>query len=204
MKETPPDTITDHLTDVKVLFSQYRKLAEKALEQLSDAEFFEETVPGINSAALVVKHIAGNQRSRWTNFLTEDGEKPDRDRDSEFVTGEEDRNELMRRWDDGWRLVFDTLAGLTAEDMPRSVTIRGEQITVIRAINRQLTHYAYHVGQIVLKAKQFRGLEWRSLSVPKGRSADLNAFMEERARTGDSGEHYLEDVRDFFATEEDE
>lgn len=204
MKETPRELLIDHLTDVRVLFGQYKKLAERALRQLSDEEFFEETVPGINSAALVVKHIAGNQRSRWTNFLTEDGEKPDRDRDSEFAAEDEDRVDLMRSWDEGWRLLFDTLDSLEAEDLSSTVTIRGEPHTVIRAINRQLTHYAYHTGQIVFIAKQFRGSEWNSLSVPRGRSADLNAFMETRAGDGSDGEHFLEAGREFFLSEKSE
>ena len=198
------DRSNEYLDDARGLFEQYKRLAEKALGRLTDEGFFASMADGSNSAAAVVKHISGNQRSRWTNFLTEDGEKPYRDRDSEFEAGSAARDDLMRSWEAGWQILFEALAGLSAEDLSRDVTIRGERLPVVRAINRQLTHYAYHVGQIVFIAKAARGGEWSSLSVPKGRSDDFNEFMTKRAELGTTGRHYLEDAQDFFGDDRED
>ena len=150
---------------------QLRKLkaqADKAMEQIDDAEFFATLDPDANSIALIVKHVAGNMRSRWTDFLTSDGEKPDRHRDTEFEreTGDT-RASLIARWDAGWELLFNTLASLQPTDIGRTVTIRGEPHTVLQAINRQVSHYSAHVGQIVLLAKHYAGPKWHTLSIPK-------------------------------------
>lgn len=150
---------------------QLRKLkaqADKAMAQIDDAQFFSTLDPDANSIALIVKHVAGNMRSRWTDFLTTDGEKPDRNRDTEFEREAGDtRASLMARWDAGWDLLFQTLISLQPSDIDRTVTIRGEPHTVLQAINRQVSHYSVHVGQIVLLAKHYAGPRWQTLSIPK-------------------------------------
>jgi hypothetical protein len=157
-------------------FRSSKKVADRALAQTSDTDFFATLDPGSNSIALLVKHLAGNMRSRWTGFQTSDGEKPDRHRDSEFVVEPADtRQSLTRRWEDGWALVLAAVEPLTAEDFGRSVLIRGETLSVLRAINLQVAHYAYHVGQLVFLAKHFAGARWETLSIPRGQSDEYNA-----------------------------
>ncbi|KPJ58625.1 MAG: hypothetical protein AMJ46_13890 [Latescibacteria bacterium DG_63] len=156
-------------------FRRLKRLADQAMAQVGDQDFFAPHDVADNSIAVVVKHMAGNMHSRWRDFLTSDGEKPDRKRDREFVLAAEDtRQFLISRWESGWELLFNTLAPLGDDDLRRTVTIRGEPFTVLQAINRQLTHYAYHVGQIVYAAKYFAGDGWKSLSVPKGKSEEFN------------------------------
>ena len=157
-------------------FKRYRLLAERSFSQVNDAEFFRASDAESNSIAIIAKHVGGNLRSRWTNFLTSDGEKTDRDRDSEFVA-QADRQEILRIWDRGWSAVIGTLATLQPPDLERTVTIRGEPHTVPQALQRSLSHTAYHVGQIVTLARQFRGTDWQTLSVPRGGSAALLAKM---------------------------
>ncbi len=161
--------IEQHYLDESVL--QLRKLkgqADKAMAQVEDAQFFTCLDAHANSIALIVKHVAGNMRSRWTDFLTSDGEKPDRDRDSEFEREPDDtRDAVLARWEAAWELLFDTLTSLQPGDLAKTVTIRGEPHTVVQAINRQVSHYASHVGQIVLLAKHFAGPGWQTLSIPK-------------------------------------
>jgi hypothetical protein len=157
------------LKDALAVFRQYKKLAERAMEQVSDEELTTVLDGEMNSIALVVKHMAGNMRSRWTDFLTADGEKPDRNRDSEFVDPPATREALMAVWEDGWSRVWAALQPLTDADLGRTVTIRGEAHSVMQATQRQIAHYAYHVGQIVLLAKHFRSDSWRSLSMPRKR-----------------------------------
>ena len=154
------------------------------MAQVDDAAFFRVPAPEANSIALIVKHIAGNAVSRWTNFLTEDGEKPTRDRDREFEQDAQSdtRPALMAAWARGWAALEAALSPLTAADTMRTVTIRGEPHTVVQAIARQLTHYGNHVGQIVLLCKLARGAEWRTLSVPRGKSGTFNAAMEQKFR----------------------
>jgi hypothetical protein len=175
----------------------YKKLAEKALDQLKEDEYFITLDEEANSIAVVMKHMAGNMFSRWTDFLTTDGEKPDRNRDMEFViepkTG---RDDVLAYWEKGWQRVFDALEPLTAEDLGKKVLIRGEEHTVIQAINRQLMHYAYHIGQIVFLAKHFRSSEWKSLSIPRNRSAEFNAYLADKPGVADK-EKQLEAVADF-------
>jgi len=170
------DCCTAYLEEARRSFHGYKRLAEGAIAQLSDDEIFDLIDPEANSVALIVKHMAGNMRSRWTDFLTSDGEKPDRNRDSEFEMDlGTTRADVMTWWETGWKCVFDALDGLTAEDMGRTVTIRGEPHTVVQAINRQIAHYSYHVGQIVLLAKYFKSADWKSLSIPKNKSLEFNA-----------------------------
>src|ERR1700761_4377440 len=165
---------TSYLEDCLALFRQYKGLAERAMEQATDEQLLTTLDPEANSIALIVKHLAGNMRSRWTDFLTTDGEKPDRNRDSEFIDPPATREALMREGDDGWARVFGAIEPLSEKDLSRTTTIRGEPHSVMQAINRQLAHYPPHVGQIVLLAKHFGGERWRSLSVPRNQSAEFN------------------------------
>jgi|ERR1022692_839505 hypothetical protein len=152
----------------------HKRLAEGAMAQLKDEELFITLDPESNSIALIVKHMAGNMRSRFTDFLTADGEKPDRYRDHEFELNPATttRADLTKWWEEGWARVFAAIEALKPEDVMRTVTIRGEPHTVLQAINRQVAHYAYHTGQIVFLAKHIRSSKWKSLSIPRGRSED--------------------------------
>ena len=165
---------TSYVEDSLSLFRYYKNLAERAIEQVSDEQLLTVLDSEMNSIAITAKHMAGNMRSRWTDFLASDGEKPDRNRDSEFVEPPSGRRELMKMWEDGWQCVFRSLEPLSDADMGRTVTIRGEAHSVMQAINRQITHYAYHCGQIVLLAKHFNSDNWKSLSVPRNRSGEFN------------------------------
>jgi hypothetical protein len=162
------------IADALLQFRKYKALADGALAQVDDADFFRTIDPESNSVALVVKHLANNMRSRWTDFLTTDGEKPDRHRDTEFERDAADTREGLRaRWEAGWSLTFAAIEPLRESDLLVEVRIRGQAHTVMQAVHRQLTHYAYHIGQIVLLAKHFAGDRWTSLSIPKGRSRDF-------------------------------
>ena len=147
---------------------------------MSDEEFFAAIDEEANSIAVIVKHLAGNLVSRWSDFLTTDGEKPTRDRDAEFEIGDDSREDLMEFWEQGWKTLFDNIEPLTVEDFSKTVTIRGQVHTIVEAFNRQLSHYAYHIGQIVLLAKHFKSSEWKTLSIPKNRSAEFNKFLSEQ------------------------
>ena len=163
-----------YLEDSLTLFQYYKLRADRAMEQVADERLFEVLDEESNSIAIVVKHMAGNMRSRWTDFLSADGEKPSRDRDGEFMAPPANRAALMEVWEDGWACVFAALKPLADEDLGRTVFIRGEAHSVTQAINRQMAHYAYHVGQIVMLAKHVAGENWRSLTIPKNRSAEFN------------------------------
>ncbi len=165
---------TSYLEDSLGVLRYYKRLAERAMEQVSDEQLFAALDEEANSIAIIVKHMAGNMRSRWTDFLTTDGEKPDRNRDSEFVEPPTTRDALLKEWEDGWTCVFNAMESLTEADLARTVTIRAEAHSVMQAINRQLAHYTHHVGQIVLLAKHFASEHWQSLSVPRNRSAEFN------------------------------
>ena len=160
-------------------FRAYKKHADGAFAQLRPEDWFRQIDTEANSIAVIVKHIAGNMRSRWTNFLTSDEEKPDRNRDDEFILDSSTRPEqVLQWWETGWKYVFDAVEPLTADDLDKKITIRGQEHTVLQAINRQLMHYAEHIGQIILLAKHYRGTEWESLSIPKGMSAKLGVAAE--------------------------
>jgi hypothetical protein len=189
--------IENYLSDAILSFRNYKGLAEKAMAQISDEEFFRAIDAESNSIAVVVKHIAGNLRSRWTDFLTSDGEKPDRHRDTEFEMIGDTRESLMRSWESGWETLFGAIEPLTVEDFAKSVTIRGEPHTIVEAINRQLTHYSMHIGQIVFLAKHFKSNDWKTLSVPRGRSAEFNAYLAEKETTGNR----FETAREFSEKE---
>ncbi|EDY84494.1 conserved hypothetical protein [Verrucomicrobiia bacterium DG1235] len=145
------------------------------MSQITEAQFFHHESPGDNSIAIIYKHVSGNMISRWTDFLTTDGEKPSRNRDPEFLILESDTYEsLVSKWNKAWRILFATLRSLESEDLVLMVKIRGENLSVLQAISRQMTHYAYHVGQIVYAAKHLSGSKWNSLSIPVGNSAEFN------------------------------
>jgi hypothetical protein len=165
---------TSYLEESLTVFRLYKKYAEGAMAQISDEQLFVALDPESNSVALIVKHMTGNMRSRWTDFLTTDGEKPDRKRDTEFVDPPATRHALLESWEKGWNLVFSALEPLTDADLGRTVMIRGEAHSVMQAINRQIAHYAQHVGQIVFLAKHLAGTKWTSLSIPRNRSAEFN------------------------------
>jgi len=170
----PLEFTTSYLKDALALFGYYKKLGERAMEQVSDQQLFEVMDEEMNSIAIIVKHMCGNMRSRWTDFLTSDGEKPDRNRDTEFVDPPDTRDGVMKLWEQGWGCVFAALKPLCDTDLERRVTIRGEDHSVMQAVNRQLAHYAYHCGQMVFLAKHFQYADWKSLSVPRNKSAEFN------------------------------
>jgi hypothetical protein len=167
---------TSFIEDSLALFRlrQYKSLAERAMEQVTDEQLCAALDEEANSIAIIVKHMAGNMRSRWTDFLTTDGEKPKRDRDGEFEDPPATREKLLGEWEDGWASLFKPIEALSDADLGRTVTIRGEPHSVMQAINRQVAHYAHHVGQIVLLAKHLTHDRWKSLSVPRNRSAEFN------------------------------
>ena len=152
-----------------------KRMADAAMAQLSDEQFFALLDPESNSVGMIVKHMAGNMRSRFTNFLNSDGEKTDRNRDQEFITETDTRDDLIRRWEQNWQLVIDTVKSLSPDDLALTVTIRAEPHSVLQAINRQIGHTAQHTGQIVFLAKHWKGADWQTLSIPRGQSEQFNA-----------------------------
>jgi hypothetical protein len=171
---------TSYPKDSLTLFHYYKKLAERAMEQVTDEQLYAVLDDEMNSIAIIVKHMAGNMRSRWTDFLISDGEKADRNRDSEFEKPAPSRADLMSLWETGWNCVFTALEPLSDSDMDRTVTIRGEAHSVMQAVNRQIAHYAYHCGQIVFLAKHLQAKQWKSLSVPRGKSEVFNQKVAAR------------------------
>jgi hypothetical protein len=177
VSKQPETATTLYLRDVTARFRQTKDLADRALAQVRDEDLTAVLDPESNSLATIARHLAGSLRSRWTDFLTTDGEKPDRDRDSEFEPGTISRQDLLSRWNEGWNHLFVTLAALTEDDLTRTVTIRAEPHSVVGAIDRSLTHCAYHVGQIVFLAKHLAGGHWKTLSVPRGGTRAFNEKM---------------------------
>jgi uncharacterized damage-inducible protein DinB len=165
---------TSYVEDSLAVFRYYKNLAERAMAQVTQEQLLEVLDGEMNSIAVTVKHMAGNMRSRWTDFLTSDGEKPDRNRDSEFEEPPATREALLALWEQGWQCLFRALEPLSDADLSRTITIRGEAHSVMQAVNRQVAHYSYHCGQIVLLAKHFKQHEWQSLSVPRRQSAEFN------------------------------
>lgn len=172
---------TSYLDDARAVFSQYKTLAERAMTQVSDEQLQLALDGETNSIAVIVKHLAGNLRSRWTDFPETDGEKLNRKRDTEFEDPPATREELLRFWDEGWRCLFTALDPLTDADLTRTTLIRGEAHSVMQAINRQVAHTAQHIGQIVLLARHFAADRWQSLSIPRGQSEEFNR----RVRAGE-------------------
>ena len=168
------DLAGHYLDEARRQFRGHKRIGENAMAQLRDEDFFATLDPESNSVAILVKHLAGNMHSRFTDFLTSDGEKPDRFRDREFeVTGTATRAEVMQWWEEGWACVFAAIDALQSEDVIRTVAIRGEPHTVLQAINRQIAHYAQHIGQIVFLAKHLHSSEWKTLSIPRGKSEEF-------------------------------
>ena len=165
---------TSYIEDAQAIFRQYKKLADAAIAQVSDIDLYHTLDAEMNSIAIIMKHMAGNMLSRWTDFLITDGEKPTRNRDSEFEDPPVARAELIAYWEQGWSCLFGALQPLTDADLTRTITIRGEAHSVMQAINRQVAHYSYHCGQIVLLAKHFQSSNWKCLSVPRKQSAEFN------------------------------
>ena len=191
-----------YLEDALNTFRDYKKLGERALAQLSDEDFFRAIDAESNSVAVIMKHLGGNMISRWTDFLTTDGEKPERNRDMEFVMlPETTKEDMLAYWEKGWKCTFDAIEALTPDDLLRTVRIRGQDHTVIQAITRQVAHYANHVGQIVYLSKHLKAGDWQSLSVPKNRSAEFNAYLKEKLSSGEaaSRQSQLNEVMDFAA-----
>jgi hypothetical protein len=168
------DIGSHYLDEARRQFRGHKRMAEGAMSQLRDEDFFVTIDPESNSVAILVKHLAGNMRSRFTNFLSSDGEKPDRFRDGEFeINAATTRADVMKWWEDGWACLFVAIESLSPEDVMRTVTIRGEPHTVLQAVNRQIAHYAQHTGQIVFLAKHLRSGEWKTLSIPRGKSEEF-------------------------------
>ncbi|XZF16170.1 DUF1572 family protein [Chitinophagaceae bacterium MMS25-I14] len=174
----------NYLSSAERQFKMYKGLGEKAMMQVTDDQLFWQPNPEVNSIAIIVQHMRGNMISRWTNFLTEDGEKPWRERDTEFEANIKTREALMQKWEEGWKCLFDALASITNDDLERIIYIRNEGHTVLEAINRQIAHYPYHVGQIVHIGKICAGEAWQSLSIPRNKSRDYNdeKFSHEKER----------------------
>jgi len=170
-----------YLDDSRASFRSYKKLADKALDQLQDHEYFLTLDAESNSIAVIMKHMAGNMFSRWTDFLTTDGEKPNRQRDMEFVIEPNTtKDEIRAYWERGWQCLYDAIEPLRPVDLEMTVMIRAEAHSVLQALQRQLMHYAMHIGQIVFLAKHFRSHEWKSLSIPRNRSAEFNSYLASR------------------------
>lgn len=170
---------TSYVEDVRPLFAMYKRGAEAAMAQVADADLTAVLDPEMNSIAQIVKHMAGNMRSRWTGFPEEDGEKPDRDRDSEFEEPPQTRAAMMAMWEAGWSCLFAALNRLSDADLARETFIRGERHSVVQAINRQIAHYSYHAGQIVFLAKHLAAAHWKCLTVPRGGSSAFNKDVAE-------------------------
>ncbi|HUL14489.1 MAG TPA: DUF1572 family protein [Terriglobales bacterium] len=171
----PHQRTDSYLNDSLDLFRYYKQLAERAIAQCPDECLFRSLDSESNSIAIIVKHMAGNMRSRWTDFLNSDGEKPDRHRDTEFESPAQSREELMSQWNAAWNHVFAALEPLTDADLTRTVTIRTEPHSVLQAINRQIAHYSYHIGQIVFLSKHFAANCWSALTIPRKQSEAFNA-----------------------------
>ena len=182
------DLAAHYLDEARRQFRGHKRLAEGAIAQLRDEELFFTPDPESNSVAVLMKHMAGNMRSRFTDFLTSDGEKPDRRRDQEFEMGPgASRADLTKMWEAGWDHVFSALGSLRPEDVMRTVTIRGEPHSVLQALNRAIAHYAQHTGQIVFLSKHIRSREWKMLSIPRGKSEEINRKFFAEQKTGQSG-----------------
>jgi hypothetical protein len=200
----------NYLDDALANFRQYKMLAEKAFAQVDDEGFFTTLDEEANSIGVIIKHMAGNMSSRWTDFLNTDGEKPERNRDMEFVLAPETtRDELVSHWERGWAHVFHAVESLRPEDLARQVFIRGQAHTVVAAINRQLTHYAYHTGQIVFIAKHLCSNKWQSLSIPRNKSAQFNAYLAQPANAAVPAasverSSHLDVLQDFIRDSENE
>ena len=192
------DTILQSfITNSLQAFQSYKKMAEKAFDQVSEEEFFRVIDAESNSLAVIAKHIGGNLRSRWTDFLTSDGEKPDRFRDGEFAAETDTRESVMNLWGEGWNALESTLQSLRPTDLDKLITIRTEEFTVVRAMTRSLAHTCSHVGQIVFLAKHLRSSDWKNLSIPRNTSEEFRQYMTEKGKAGEGFVNYLDAHEDF-------
>jgi hypothetical protein len=180
MTDTNDSAAQNYLESAIAEFLKLKGLGDRSFTQLNDDDFAYKPDAESNSIAVIIQHMHGNMLSRWTDFLTTDGEKPDRHRDREFEERIYGKEEWLKTWEDGWKVFTDTLHSLTPNDMMKEVSIRGEKHTVIQALNRQLTHYGYHTGQIVYIAKHLRASGWKTLSIPRGRSDEFNQIMKDK------------------------
>ncbi|WP_323789722.1 DUF1572 family protein [Psychroserpens sp.] len=180
-----------YVTSIIKQFEYYKSLGDKTINQLSIEELKQEFIAESNSISIIVKHIVGNMLSRWINFLTEDGEKEWRDRDNEFKDTFKSKEEVLNYWNKGWNCLFEAIKPLTHKDLERIIYIRNQGHTVTEAINRQLAHYSYHIGQLVFLGKLLKGNDWVSLSIPKGKSSSYNQekFSKEKGRR-----HFTDDL----------
>jgi hypothetical protein len=172
--QTKTNSGSHYIGDCIINFEKLKNLAGKAVSQLDENQIHISLDSESNSAAVIMRHMSGNMISRWTDFLNSDGEKPNRNRDEEFVDSSASKSDVLQNWEKGWDILFSTLKRLTEDDLMKTVYIRSEPHTVIEAINRQLTHYAYHVGQIVFLSKYIKGKDWQTLSIPRGKSEEFN------------------------------
>lgn len=188
----------NYLDSVKKQFAYYKTLGEGTFDQLSDSELLWQSDPEANSIAVIVNHLWGNMKSRWTDFLTSDGEKEWRERDLEFDNVIQNREQLMQKWDDGWSCLFTALDSINIENFETTVYIRNQGHSIVEAINRQLCHYAYHIGQVVFIGRMLKGADWVSLSIPKGKSGAYNAekFSKEKHKAHFTDEFLKEDSRE--------
>ncbi len=182
----------NYIESVKKQFEHYKLLGEKTFNQLNEKELFESYSEESNSIAIIVNHIQGNMKSRWTDFLTSDGEKEWRNRDSEFEPILKTREELLTTWNQGWKCLFDALNSINDSNFDTEVYIRNQKHTIIEAINRQMMHYAYHIGQIVYVGTLMKGTDWKSLSVPKGKSQEFN---HQKFSKGKHQGHFTDDFK---------
>lgn len=181
---------TRYLESIRKQFAYYQQLGEKTFAQLSDEQLFWQFNEQSNSIAIIVKHLWGNMRSRWTDFRTSDGEKEWRHRETEFDADIQSRAELLAKWEEGWQCLFDALAPLETHDLAEEIYIRNMGHTITEAINRQLAHYAYHIGQIVYLGRMLQGSEWQSLSIPRGQS---KAYNEQKFAPGKRQAHFTDE-----------
>jgi len=182
----------EYLTSVKKQFEYYKSVGEKTFDQLDEKDLFWQYNEESNSIAIIVNHLWGNMKSRWTDFLTSDGEKEWRNRDLEFETVIKNKTELLEKWNDGWECLFDALDSVTEDDFETKVFIRNQEHSIIEAVNRQLAHYSYHIGQLVYVGRMIKGSEWKSLTIPKGKSIEFNS---EKFSKGKHKGHFSDNLK---------
>ena len=182
----------EYLNSIKKQFEYYKSVGERTFDQLDENDFFWQFNEESNSIAVIVNHLYGNMKSRWTDFLTSDGKKEWRNRDLEFESVIKTKNELLTKWNDGWECLFDALNSINKENFDTEIYIRNQAHSIIEAVNRQFAHYSYHIGQIVYIGRMIKGSEWKSLTIPKGKSSDFNS---DKFSKGKHGGHFSDDVK---------
>ncbi|MCM4155967.1 DUF1572 family protein [Gramella sp. AN32] len=182
----------EYLNSIKRQFKYYKSLGEKTFDQLDEKDFFWQFNNESNSISIIANHLSGNMKSRWTDFLTSDGEKEWRNRDLEFEAVIRTKEELLSKWNDGWKCLFDALNSIEEQNFDTEIFIRNQSHSIIEAVNRQFAHYSYHIGQIVYIGRMIKGNEWKSLSIPKGKSSHFN---NEKFSRGKHGGHFTDDIK---------